>query len=107
MLSRRHLLQTAGAAGALAGLPVWARAQSAGAMLTPGVPPGVATYATMASLPGKKPLIRLSDRPPNYETPLEYLKTPITPNDEFYVRYHLSDIPDVKAEGYKIAVGGD
>jgi len=107
MLSRRHLLQTAGAAGALAGLPVWARAQSAGAMLTPGVPPGVATYATMASLPGKKPLIRLSDRPPNYETPLEYLKTPITPNDEFFVRYHLADIPEVKVETYRIKVGGD
>jgi len=107
MLSRRHLLQTAGAAGALAGLPVWARAQSAGAMLTPGVPPGVATYATMASLPGKKPLIRLADRPPNYEAPLEYLKTPITPNDEFFVRYHLADIPEVKVETYRIKVGGD
>lgn len=23
------------------------------------------------------------------------------------MRYHLSDIPEVKAEGYKIAVGGD
>ena len=61
----------------------------------------------MATLPGKKPLIELSDRPPNYETPLEYLRTPITPNDEFFIRYHLADIPEVKAEGYKIAVGGD
>jgi len=61
----------------------------------------------MGTLPGKKPLIQLSDRPPNYEAPIEYLRTPITPNNEFYVRYHLSDIPEVKAEGYKIAVGGD
>jgi DMSO/TMAO reductase YedYZ molybdopterin-dependent catalytic subunit len=61
----------------------------------------------MATLPGKKPLIQLSDRPPNYEAPLEYLRTPITPNDQFYVRYHLADIPEVKAESYKIAVGGD
>jgi hypothetical protein len=51
-------------------------------MLTPGVPEGVASYATMATLPGKKPLIELSDRPPNYEAPLEYLRTPITPNSE-------------------------
>ena len=107
MISRRHLLQTAGAAGALAGLPSFVHAQPAGPALTPGVPPGVGSYAAMASLPGKKPLIRLADRPPNYESPLEYLRTPITPNDQFFVRYHLSDIPEVKAETYRIKVGGD
>ncbi|HET7381771.1 MAG TPA: molybdopterin-dependent oxidoreductase, partial [Pseudolabrys sp.] len=82
-------------------------AEAAGAGLTPGVPAGIFSYVTMATLPGKKPLIQLSDRPPNYETPLEYLRTPITPNDEFFIRYHLADIPQVKAEGYTIAVGGD
>jgi DMSO/TMAO reductase YedYZ molybdopterin-dependent catalytic subunit len=109
MISRRHLLQTAGAAGALAGfgLPTFARAQSAAAELTPGVPSGVGSYVTMGTLPGKKPLIRLADRPPNYESPLEYLRTPITPNDQFFVRYHLADIPEVKAETYRIKVGGD
>ncbi len=109
MISRRHLLQTAGAAGALAGfgLPSPARAQSAAAQLTPGVPNGVETVATMATLPGKKPLICLADRPPNYESPLEYLRTPITPNDQFFVRYHLADIPDVKVETYRIKVGGE
>ena len=61
----------------------------------------------MESLPGKKPLIKLSYRPPNYEAPLEYFRTPITPNDEFFVRYHLSDIPEVDAKTYKIEVGGD
>src|SRR4051812_15030533 len=109
MISRRHLLQTAGAAGALAGfgLPTLVRAQNAAAMLTPGVPSGVASIASMASLPGKKPLIRLADRPPNYESPLEYLRTPITPNDQFFVRYHLANIPEVKAETYRLKVGGD
>jgi DMSO/TMAO reductase YedYZ molybdopterin-dependent catalytic subunit len=106
MLTRRYLLQTAGAGAALA-VPGLKLAEAAGAGLTPGVPEGVASYATMATLPGKKPLIQLSDRPPNYEAPLEYLRTPITPNDQFYVRYHLADIPEVKAESYKIAVGGD
>jgi sulfite dehydrogenase len=106
MLTRRHLLQTAGAGAALA-VPGLRLAEAAGASLTPGVPEGVTSYVTMATLPGKKPLIELSDRPPNYETPLEYLRTPITPNDEFFIRYHLADIPQVKAEGYKIAVGGD
>jgi len=106
MLTRRYLLQTAGAGAALA-VPGLKLAEAAGASLTQGVPEGVASYATMDTLPGKKPLIRLADRPPNYEAPLEYLRTPITPNDEFYVRYHLSDIPNVDAKTYKIAVGGD
>jgi len=110
MITRRHLLGTAGAGAALGMsgfLPKFSQAEAAIGELTPGVPEGVGSYATMAKLAGKKPLIQLSDRPPNYEAPIEYLRTPITPNDQFYVRYHLSDIPDVKAEGYKIAVGGD
>ncbi len=110
-LSRRTLLRQAGAGIALAGsglgLASPLRAQSAAAELTPGVPSGVASYATMATLPGKKPLIRLADRGPNYEAPLEYFRTPITPNDEFFVRYHLSYIPEVDAKSYKIDVGGE
>jgi DMSO/TMAO reductase YedYZ molybdopterin-dependent catalytic subunit len=109
MITRRHLLGTAGASAALAmsgtGLPKFAEAAEVGT--TPGVPGGIASYVTMGTLPGKKPLIQLADRPPNYESPLEYLRTPITPNDQFFVRYHLSDIPEVKVEGYKIAVAGD
>jgi DMSO/TMAO reductase YedYZ molybdopterin-dependent catalytic subunit len=34
-------------------------------------------------------------------------RTPITPNDEFFVRYHLADIPEVDAKTYKIKIGGD
>jgi DMSO/TMAO reductase YedYZ molybdopterin-dependent catalytic subunit len=83
------------------------KAQAAIAELTPGIPADVGSIAAMEVLPGKKPLIRLSDRPPNYEAPLEYLRTPITPNDQFYVRYHLSEIPEVNAKTYKIMVGGD
>ena len=99
MISRRHLLQSAGAAGAAALLPALARRKAPPSMLSPGVPDGIASYVTMGKLPGKQPLIQLADRPPNYESPLEYLRTPITPNDKFFVRYHLSDIPEVKAEG--------
>jgi sulfite dehydrogenase len=108
MITRRNLLQTAGAGAALvvSGLPKFSETEAA-VVLTPGVPEGISSYVTMGTLPGKKPLIQLSDKPPNYEAPIEYLRTPITPNDQFYVRYHLADIPEVKAEGYKIAVGGD
>src|SRR5690348_1552579 len=110
MITRRRLLETAGAGAALAvsGLsPKFSEAIAAGVNLTPGVPEGVASIATMGTLPGKKPLIQLADRPPNYEAPLEYLRTPITPNDQFFVRYHLADIPEVKVEDYRIKVGGD
>jgi DMSO/TMAO reductase YedYZ molybdopterin-dependent catalytic subunit len=109
MITRRHLLGTAGAGAALAisGLPKFSESLAAGVGTSPGVPEGVNSIASMASLPGKKPLIQLSDRPPNYESPIEYFRTPITPNDKFFVRYHLSDIPEIKAENYKISVGGD
>ena len=71
------------------------------------MPQGIGSYVTMGTLPGKKPLIQLADKPPNYESPLEYFRTPITPNDQFFVRYHLADIPEVDAKTYKISVGGD
>ncbi len=112
MITRRYLLQTAGAGAALAatGLnPNFTEAEAASAVseLSPGVPRGVDSYVTMGTLPGKKPLIQLSDRPPNYEAPLEYLRTPITSNNEFYVRYHLADIPEIDIKNYKISIGGD
>jgi DMSO/TMAO reductase YedYZ molybdopterin-dependent catalytic subunit len=109
MLTRRGVLRATGAAMAFAGAgrPIFSSAQSASAELSPGVPSGVDSYVATEALPGKQPLIRLSDRPPNYEAPLEYFRTPITPNDQFFVRYHLSDIPEVDAKSYKIEVGGE
>ena len=110
-MNRRCFLGSSAAAGAalVGSLSRQAQAQveTAAAELTWGVPAGVRSYVKMGTLRGKKPLIQLTDRAPNYEAPLEYLRTPITPNDEFYVRYHLSDIPEVDVKAYKIAVGGD
>src|SRR5438034_11781116 len=71
------------------------------------MPEGTRSKALLAALPGKKPLIKLSYRPPNYETPMQYFRTAITPNDAFFVRYHLSNIPQVDAKTWKVAVGGD
>jgi DMSO/TMAO reductase YedYZ molybdopterin-dependent catalytic subunit len=111
MITRRHLLGTAGAGAALTAsglsLPKFTEVEAAGVELSPGVPTGLGSVATMETLPGKKPLIKLSYRPPNYESPLEYFRTPITPNDQFFVRYHLSDIPNVDANTYRIKVGGE
>ena len=109
-LNRRDFLGSIAAGAALVGglgRLTQAQAVSAATELTPGVPAGLSSYVTMGTLPGKKPLIQLADRPPNYESTLDYLRTPITANDEFYIRYHLSDIPEVDAKTYKIAVGGD
>jgi DMSO/TMAO reductase YedYZ molybdopterin-dependent catalytic subunit len=68
--------------------------------------------AVLEALPGKKPLIKLAYRPPNYETPIEYFRTAITPNDAFFVRYHLSNIPEandklIDPKTWKVEVGGE
>ena len=111
LISRRGFLGTTAAAGAALiggfGRFTEAQATSAASQLSPGVPDGIASYVQMGTLPGKQPLIQLADRPPNYESPLEYLQTPITPNDKFFVRYHLADIPKIKIEDYRIKVDGD
>jgi DMSO/TMAO reductase YedYZ molybdopterin-dependent catalytic subunit len=71
------------------------------------LPEGLRAAAVLDTLPGKKPLIKLSYRPPNYETPIEYFRTAITPNDAFFVRYHLANIPEVDPKTWKIAIGGE
>jgi DMSO/TMAO reductase YedYZ molybdopterin-dependent catalytic subunit len=108
MLNRRQLLQGSGALalGAGAAWPDFARA--AGVPLAEGLPDGVRGEAVLEALPGKKKLIKLSYRPPNYETPVAYFANPITPNDAFFVRYHLADIPEaVDAATWRLKVGGD
>ena len=105
-LDRRNFLATA-AGAALAASPLARSAFAADVPITPGTPAGVASYAMLEALPGKKPLIRLSNRPPNYETPVSFFNEPITPNDAFFVRYHLSDIPEVKLAEWKLKIGGD
>jgi DMSO/TMAO reductase YedYZ molybdopterin-dependent catalytic subunit len=48
----------------------------------------------LVAYPQKRPLIRLTARPPQLETPFAVFNEGIlTPNDAFFVRYHLSDIP--------------
>jgi DMSO/TMAO reductase YedYZ molybdopterin-dependent catalytic subunit len=108
MINRRVLL--AGSLAAAGGSALFARAaHPAGPSLLPaGLPEGVYDTATLETLPGKKPLIKLSYRPPNYETPASYFTTEFTPNDSFFVRYHLAGIPDeIDAAQWKLRVGGD
>src|SRR6516164_8406880 len=49
---------------------------------------------SLAKFPQKRPLILVTTRPPQLETPFSvFNEGVITPNDAFFVRYHLADIP--------------
>jgi DMSO/TMAO reductase YedYZ molybdopterin-dependent catalytic subunit len=65
-----------------------------------------ADAAALSALPGKRPLIRRAFRPPNYETPLAGLVPAFTPNDAFFVRYHLALIPEIDPRTWRLSVGG-
>lgn len=55
----------------------------------------------------KRPLITYSDRPPLLETPRDAFTKAITPNDEFFVRWHMPKIPTcTSVSTYRITVGG-
>src|SRR3974390_17267 len=58
--------------------------------------------------PQKTDLILLTDRPPQLETPLEYFETDLTPNEAFFVRWHLSGIPtSVDTRTFRLEVSGN
>jgi sulfite dehydrogenase len=58
--------------------------------------------------PQKRPLIRLTSRPPQLETPFSVFNTGVlTPNDAFFVRYHLADIPlEIDPLAYRLKISG-
>lgn len=71
------------------------------------LPPGTVESETLDTLPGKLPLIKRSFRPPNYESPVETFQDVITPNDRFFVRWHLADIPRIDSGSWRLNVGGE
>lgn len=57
---------------------------------------------------GKDSMLLLSDRPPNLETPLKYFLEDYTPNNVFFVRWHLSGLPDaVDPDTFRLRIGGN
>ena len=100
-LDRRALLQ--GGLGALAAVtqPLRARAGDVALPFGNGDRPLVA-------YPGKRPLLQTTARPPQLETPFSVFdEGAITPNDAFYVRYHLADIPlEIDPEAFRLGVTG-
>ncbi len=98
-LQRRTTLALAGA-GLLAGLR-GSRAESLTLPFGNGERP-------LVNYPGKREMIRLTSRPPQLETPFSvYDGGLITPNDAFFVRYHLAGIPlEIDPDTYTIDIKG-
>lgn len=65
-------------------------------------------HRELVAFPQKRPLILLTNRPPQLETPFEiFNEGPITPNDAFFVRYHWSGIPtSIDAATYRLRIDG-
>src|SRR5438105_14871395 len=110
-MDRRSILKAA--AGALGALGAWSvrdALAAVGSMAELGcaeIPDGALAEQLLHALPGKVPLIKKSFRPPNYETPIEYFRTPMTANRAFFVRWHLAAIPQVALKDWQLAVGGE
>jgi DMSO/TMAO reductase YedYZ molybdopterin-dependent catalytic subunit len=103
---RKFLIASAGGAAAMAARPVIALAGES--VLGPAsLPAGTLEASLLDALPGKVALIKKSWRPPNFETPVSYFNEAFTPNDAFFVRYHLASIPEIAPQDWRLRVGGE
>src|SRR6202158_3805201 len=84
-INRRGFLQLIGAAGAAA-------LASSCKRINP-VAETRSSPARLVRFPQKTEMILLTDRPPQLETPLHYFRQDLTPNEAFFVRWHLEGIP--------------
>ncbi len=114
-LSRRSLLSILGAAGGVLALGGGVRGaqelQSQPAIPSftgPGANPYWNSVGPYISEPQKAPLILLTDRGVQLETPRAYFQTAFTPNHAFYVRWHLAGIPNaVDLSTWRLHVEGN
>ena len=99
MIDRRRLLAALGSSTALA--PLGALAQTVTMPFGNGDRP-------MVTYPQKRPMIGLTSRPPQLETPFSVFNDGvITPNNAFFVRYHLAGIPtEIDPDTYTVEVKG-
>ncbi|MDZ5460372.1 SorA family sulfite dehydrogenase catalytic subunit [Azohydromonas lata] len=101
---RRRLLT--GGAGLLAGAGLGRAALAQGAGFEHPFANGA---RRLVAYPEKRPLIVLTSRPPQLETPFEVFNEGlITPNDAFFVRYHHAGIPTaIDGDQHVIRIGGN
>src|SRR5260370_33133978 len=84
-MNRRGFLRLIGATGAAALTYSCNRFNSeAGTLSSP---------APLARFPEKTEMMLLTDRAPQLETPLHYFRQDLTPNEAFFVRWHLQGVP--------------
>lgn len=89
-----------------------AGAFSAGALITACrggkvTPVEVEPPPQLVRFPEKTELILLTDRPPQLETPLKYFRSDLTPNEAYFVRWHLANIPtSVDTKTYRLKITG-
>jgi DMSO/TMAO reductase YedYZ molybdopterin-dependent catalytic subunit len=106
MMNRRTVLQ-AGAAlfaggGAIGGLPLASfAAETVKLPFDNGERP-------IIKYPQKRPMIGLTSRPPQLETPFSvFNEGAITPSDAFFVRYHLAGLPlDIDPDKFTVEIKG-
>ena len=102
-MTRRRFLKISGAAGlaSLALDPLIALAEEVSLPFANG-------SRQLAKFPQKRPLILLTSRPPQLETPFSVFNDGLlTPNDAFFVRYHLAQIPtSIDPETFKLSIKG-
>src|SRR3989440_11670779 len=99
LMNRRGFVQLIGATGAAALTSSCNRINSG--VGTPSSPTHLIRF------PEKTELILRTDRPPQLETPLHYFRQDLTPNEAFYVRWHLEGIPTSVDPGvFRLQIGG-
>ncbi len=61
----------------------------------------------LVTYPEKAPMYLLTDRAPQLETPLKIFRQDITPNEYFFVRWHLSQlVTKIDADTFRLRIGG-
>ncbi len=62
----------------------------------------------LIAYPQKRKLMRITTRPPHLETPFEVFNEGVlTPNDAFFVRYHLANMPtSIDPDTYQLNISG-
>ena len=102
-MRRRDMI--AGASAALLASPL---AAGESTRIPDELPDGTRAIARFVNLPDKRRMLRLTDRPPNYASPINVFADVVTPNDRFFVRYHLDNVPSVAdMDGWSLSVSGD
>jgi DMSO/TMAO reductase YedYZ molybdopterin-dependent catalytic subunit len=103
--TRRQFLKATGFAavgGTFAGPAIRALAAETVTM------PFVNGQRSLAKFPQKRPLILVTTRPPQLETPFSiFNEGVITPNDAFFVRYHVAEVPtSIDPKAFKVEIKG-